>query len=179
MQIQITAKNMVLTDAIKSYAEKKVGRLEKYFDHISEATIVLEIQKNLHIVEVLIAAKGVFMKGLEKSEDLYASIDLATDKIEKQLVKYKEKLKNKKLHDKEFEAPLKLNVFDTASVESMVDDNIVVISKHIPVKPMDVEEAVMQMDLLNKQFFVFRNAEDNQLAVVYVRDDGNIGLIEA
>lgn len=170
---------MELTEAIRNYAEKKVGRLEKYFDHITEATVLLEIQKNLHIVEVLIAAKGVFMKGLEKSEDLYASIDLATDKIEKQLVKYKEKLKNKKLHDKEFEVPLKLNVFDTASVESIDEENIIVITKDIPAKPMDVEEAVMQMDLLNKTFFVFRNAEDNQLAVVYVRDDGNIGLIEA
>ncbi|MGE4318087.1 MAG: ribosome-associated translation inhibitor RaiA [Deferribacterales bacterium] len=179
MQIQITARNIDITDAIRSYAEKKVGRLEKYFDHITEATVLLEVQKNLHIVEVLIAAKGVMMKGLEKSEDLYASLDLATDKIEKQLVKYKEKLKNKKLQDKAFDAPLKLNVFDTASIESMDEDNRVIVTKSIPVKPMDVEEAVMQMDLLNKQFFVFRNSEDNQIAVVYVRDDGNIGLIEA
>jgi len=179
MQILITAKNIALTDAIRNYAEKKVGRLEKYFDSITEATVVLEVQKNLHIVEVLIAAKGVFMKGLEKSEDLYASIDLATDKIEKQLVKYKEKLKTKKLQDKEFEAPLKLNVFDSASLESIDEDNKLIITKEIPVKPMDVEEAAMQMELLNKAFFVFRNAEDGQIAVVYQRDDGNIGLIEA
>ncbi|TCK60851.1 ribosome hibernation-promoting factor, HPF/YfiA family [Seleniivibrio woodruffii] len=179
MQILITAKNIALTDAIRTYAEKKVGRLEKYFDSITEATVVLEVQKNLHIVEVLIAAKGVFMKGLEKSEDLYASIDLATDKIEKQLVKYKEKLKTKKLQDKEFEAPLKLNVFDSASLESIDEDNKLIISKEIPVKPMDVEEAAMQMELLNKAFFVFRNAEDGQISVVYQRDDGNIGLIEA
>ncbi|WP_415238141.1 ribosome hibernation-promoting factor, HPF/YfiA family [Seleniivibrio woodruffii] len=179
MQILITAKNIALTDAIRTYAEKKVGRLEKYFDSITEATVVLEVQKNLHIVEVLIAAKGVFMKGLEKSEDLYASIDLATDKIEKQLVKYKEKLKTKKLQDKEFEAPLKLNVFDSASLESIDEDNKLIITKEIPVKPMDVEEAAMQMELLNKAFFVFRNAEDGQIAVVYQRDDGNIGLIEA
>ena len=179
MQIHITARNIDVTDAIRNYAEKKVGRLEKYFDHISEATVLLEVQKNLHIVEVLISAKGVMMKGLEKSEDLYASIDLATDKIEKQLVKYKEKLKNKKLHEKAFEAPLKLNVFETASVESMELDNRVIVTKDIPVKPMDVEEAVMQMDLLNKQFFVFRNSDDGQIAVVYQRDDGHIGLIEA
>ena len=179
MQIQITARNIDITDAIRNYAEKKVGRLEKYFEQVSEATVLLEVQKNLHIVEVLISARGVMMKGLEKSEDLYASIDLATDKIEKQLIKYKEKLKNKKLQDKDFEAPLKLNVFDTASIESMDEDNRVIITKDIPVKPMDVEEAVMQMDLLNKQFFVFRNSEDNEIAVVYVRDDGNIGLIQA
>jgi putative sigma-54 modulation protein len=177
MNVQITARNIEITDAIRSYAEKKVAKLEKYFDHITEANVLLEVQKNLHIVEVLITAKGVFMKGLEKSEDLYASIDLAVDKIEKQLVKYKEKLKNKKLMEKEFKAPLKLNVLDVESFDS--DEPRVVVSKDMPVKPRDVEEAVMQMDLLNKTFFVFRNAETSELSVVYRRDDGNIGLIDS
>lgn len=177
MNIQITARNIDLTNAIRSYAEKKVSKLEKYFDHITEASVLLEVQKNVHIVEVLISAKGVFMKGLEKSEDLYASIDLAVDKIEKQLVKYKEKLKNKKLQDKEYDTPLKLNVLDSQSIED--SETRVIITKDIPVKPMDAEEAVMQMDLLNKSFFVFRNSDTNELAVVYQRDDGNIGLIES
>jgi len=177
MNIQITARNIDLTDAIRSYAERKVSKLERYFDHITEASVLLEVQKNVHIVEILLSAKGVFMKGLEKSEDLYASIDLAADKIEKQLVKYKEKLKDKKLHDKEYEAPLKLNVLDSQSVED--SETRIIISKDIPVKPMDPEEAVMQMDLLNKSFFVFRNSDSNEVAVVYQRDDGNIGLIES
>lgn len=177
MNIQITARNIDLTDAIRDYAEKKVSKLEKYFDHITEANVLLEVQKNVHIVEVLLSAKGVFMKGLEKSEDLYASIDLAIDKIEKQLVKYKEKLKDKKLHDKDYDTPLKLNILDSQSVED--SETRVIITKDIPVKPMDAEEAVMQMDLLNKSFFVFRNSDTNELAVVYQRDDGNIGLIEA
>lgn len=177
MNIQITARNIDLTDAIRNYAEKKVSKLEKYFDHITEASVLLEVQKNVHIVEVLLSAKGVFMKGLEKSEDLYASIDLAVDKIEKQLVKYKEKLKDKKIQDKEYDTPLKLNVLDSQSVED--SETRVIITKDIPVKPMDPEEAVMQMDLLNKSFFVFRNSDTNELAVVYQRDDGNIGLIES
>jgi putative sigma-54 modulation protein len=177
MHVQITARNIEITDAIRNYAEKKVSKLEKYFDHITEAGVLLEVQKNLHIVEVLITAKGVFMKGLEKSEDLYASIDLAVDKIEKQLIKYKEKLKSKKLMEKDFREPLKLNVLDTESIEN--ESPRIVISKDIPVKPMDVEEAVMQMDLLNKTFFVFRNAESSEISVVYKRDDGNIGLIDS
>lgn len=177
MNIQITARNIDLTDAIRQYAEKKVSKLEKYFDHITEANVLLEVQKNVHIVEVLLSAKGVFMKGLEKSEDLYASIDLAVDKIEKQLVKYKEKLKDKKLHDKDYDTPLRLNVLDSQSVED--SDTRIIVTKDIPVKPMDPEEAVMQMDLLNKSFFVFRNSDTNQVAVVYQRDDGNIGLIES
>jgi len=177
MNIQITARNIDLTDAIRSYAEKKVSKLAKYSDHITEASVTLEVQKNVHIVEVLLSAKGLFMKGLEKSEDLYASIDLATDKIEKQLVKYKEKLKDKKMHDKDYDTPLRLNVLDSQSVED--SETRVIITKDIPVKPMDPEEAVMQMDLLNKSFFVFRNSDSNEVAVVYQRDDGNIGLIES
>jgi len=176
MHIQITAKNIDLTDAIRSYAEKKVTKLKKYFEQITEVSVLLEVQKTMHIVEVLITVNGVFFKGLEKSEDLYASIDLAVDKIEKQLVKYKEKLKNKKLIDKEFNEPLKLNVLDSDSIDN--EEPVVIISKHIPVKPMDVEEAVMQMDLLNKEFFVFRNSISSDINVVYKRDDGNIGLIE-
>ncbi|TYB33319.1 MAG: ribosome-associated translation inhibitor RaiA [Flexistipes sinusarabici] len=176
MHIQITAKNIDLTDAIRSYVNKKIGKVKKYFDQVIEVHVVLEVQKNLHIAEVLVNAKGVFLKGLEKSEDLYASIDLAVDKIERQLVKYKEKIQSKKLMNKDFEEPFKLNVIETGSLDT--DTPVTVISKQIPVKPMDVEEAVMQMDLLNKNFFVFRNADSSEVNVVYKRDDGNIGLIE-
>lgn len=177
MNIQITARNINLTDAIRQYAEKKVSKLEKYSDHITEASVLLEVQKNVHSVEVLLSAKGVFMKGLEKSEDLYASIDLAVDKIEKQLIKYKEKLQSKKIQDKDYVIPLKLNILDSQSVED--SETRIIITKDIPVKPMDTEEAVMQMDLLNKSFFVFRNSDTDEVAVVYQRDDGNIGLIES
>ncbi|MEC9493109.1 ribosome hibernation-promoting factor, HPF/YfiA family [Flexistipes sp.] len=176
MHIQITAKNIDLTDAIRSYVNKKIGKVKKYFDQVIEVHVVLEVQKNLHIAEVLVNAKGVFLKGLEKSEDLYASIDLAVDKIERQLVKYKEKIQSKKLMNKDFEEPFRLNVIETGSLDT--DNPVTVISKQIPVKPMDVEEAVMQMDLLNKNFFVFRNADSSEVNVVYKRDDGNIGLIE-
>ncbi len=176
MHIQITAKNIDLTDAIRSYVHKKIGKVKKYFDQVIEVHVVLEVQKNRHIAEVLVDAKGVFLKGLEKSEDLYASIDLAVDKIEKQLIKYKEKLQSKKLMNKDFHEPLRLNVIETGSLET--ENPVTIISKQIPVKPMDVEEAVMQMDLLNKNFFVFRNADSSEVNVVYKRDDGNIGLIE-
>ncbi|UOD34006.1 ribosome-associated translation inhibitor RaiA [Deferribacteraceae bacterium V6Fe1] len=175
MNIQITVKNVELTDAIRSYVEKKVSKVKKYFDQVVDVHVVLDVQKNVHMAEILVNAKGVFLKGIEKSEDLYASIDLAIDKIERQLVKYKEKLKSKKLIDKKFEAPLKLDVYES---ESFDDKPVSIITKEIPVKPMDIEEAVMQMDLLNKNFFVFRNAKNSEVNVVYRRDDGNIGLIQ-
>lgn len=175
MNIQITGKNIELTDAIRSYVEKKVTKVKKYFDQVIDVQVILDVQKNVHIAEILVNAKGVFLKGLEKSEDLYASIDLAIDKIDRQLVKYKEKLKDKKLMEKEFEKPLKLNVYDHRNID---EKPTIIVSKQIPVKPMDVEEAVMQMDLLNKNFFVFRNSTSGEVNVVYRRDDGNIGLIE-
>ncbi len=177
MHIQITAKNIELTDAIRSYVEKKVKKVKKYFDQVIDVHVVLEVQKNLHIAEILVNAKGVFLKGFEKSEDLYASIDLALDKIDRQLVKYKEKLKSKRLMEKDFEKPLRLNVIDAESIDN--EKPITIITKQIPVKPMDVEEAVMQMNLLNKNFFVFRDADTQSISVVYKRDDGNVGLIEA
>ena len=175
MNIHITVKNIELTEAIKNYVEKKIGKIKKYFDQVIDVNVVLEVQKNVHMAEVLVNAKGVFLKGAERSEDLYASIDLAVDKIDRQLVKYKSKLKNKKLIDKKFEQPLRLDVYNLDSLDT--DEPVSIITKDIPVKPMDVEEAVMQMDLLNKNFFVFRNAKSSEVNVVYKRDDGNIGLI--
>lgn len=176
MNIQITVKNIELTDAIRSYVEKKVSKLKRYLDQIMDVHVVLEVNKNIHMAEILVNAKGVFLKGRESSEDLYASIDLAIDKIERQLVKYKEKLKLRKLSEKKFEEPLKLNVYQNESIDQ--DTPSIIVTKEIPVKPMDIEEAVMQMDLLNKNFFVFRNAKNSEVNVVYRRDDGNIGLIQ-
>ena len=176
MNVQITAKNLELTNALKDYVEKKLLRIEKYFDYVLDINVVLEIQKNVHTAEILVNAKGVFLKGLEKSEDLYASIDLAIDKIERQLAKYKEKLKDKVTNEALGSDVFKLNIFETESFDE--DTPKIIISKEMPAKPMNIEEAIMQMNLLNKNFFVFKNAQTNDVNVVYKRDDGNIGLIQ-
>lgn len=178
MNITVNTKNTTLTDAIKDYSEKKVEKIKKYFDDIMDVHVNLDVEKNLHIAEIFVNVKGIFLKGIEKSEDMYASIDMAVDKIERQLVKYKEKLKSRKNAEIREGDALKLNVYDYDE-ESVISDPQVIISKSIPAKPMDVEEAVMQMDLMNKNFFVFRNAENAEINVVYKRDDGKIGLIES
>jgi len=178
MKINIFAKNIPLTDAIRSYSEKKVSKLNKYFEDMDmDIQINLEIQKNIHIAEVFIDAKGMFFKGLERSEDLYASIDLAVDKIEKQIIKYKDKLRNRKPYDHKPEDSLNMDVYDTDTIHN--DQPEIIVSKSIPAKPMDIDEAVMQMNLLNKNFFVFNSSESRGINVVYKRDDGNIGLIKA
>ena len=176
MQIQITAKNINITEAIRNYTNKKLSKLDKYLNKPLDINVLLEVQKNVHLVEILARGSGVILKGRESSEDLYASIDLAMDKIDRQLIKYKEKLKNKKFLEKDYEEPFKLNVFDVDSFDE--DLPKVIITKSMPAKPMNVEEAVMQMDLLNKFFFVFKNANSSEINIVYKRDDGNIGLIE-
>ena len=176
MRVNVTAKNMSLTGAIREYAEKKAAKISKYFDDVMDVHVNLEVQKNLHIAEVYADVAGIFLKGYEKSEDMYASIDIAVDKIEKQLIKYKERLKKHKNSERNAHETLKLNVYDTDSM--MNAEPKIIITKSIPAKPMDIDEAVMQMDLLNKNFFVFRNSQTTAVNVVYKRDDGQIGLIE-
>ncbi len=179
MNITVNTKNTTLTDAIRDYSEKKIQKIAKYFDDHLDVHINLDVEKNMHIAEIFVNVKGMFLKGIEKSEDMYASIDMAVDKIERQLVKYKEKLHTRKnAETRAAMDDLKLNVYDY-SEDNVIDAPQVVITKSLPAKPMDIEEAIMQMDLMNKNFFVFRNAENSEINVVYKRDDGKVGLIES
>ncbi|MDR0454035.1 MAG: ribosome-associated translation inhibitor RaiA [Deferribacteraceae bacterium] len=174
MKINIVSKHLPVTDAMRAYAEKKMPRITKYFDVPVDVTITFSVQKNIQIAEVLLHVKGLYLKGIEKSEDIYASLDLSIDKIERQIVRYKDRIHNRK-HDIS-NSSLRMNVYNASSVET--DTPEIVISKEISAKPMAVEEAVMQMNLLDKPFFVFRSAVSEEINVVYKRDDGNIGLIE-
>lgn len=178
MNIIVNTKHTTLTDAIRDYSEKKIQRIAKYFDDNMDVHVNLNVEKNMHIAEIFVNVKGMFLKGIERSEDMYASIDLAVDKIERQVVKYKEKLTSRKnIENRESMENLKLSVYDYDE-DSAIDEPTVVISKQIPAKPMDIEEAIMQMDLMNRNFFVFRNAENSEINVVYKRDDGKVGIIE-
>ena len=178
MNITVNAKYITLTDAIRDYSEKKIQRIAKYFDDKMDIHVNLNVEKNMHIAEIFVNVKGMFLKGIEKSEDMYASIDMAVDKIERQVVKYKEKLISRKnIENRESMEDLKLSVYDY-NEEHAIEEPTVVISKQIPAKPMDIEEAIMQMDLMNKNFFVFRDAENSEINVVYKRDDGKVGIIE-
>lgn len=178
MNITVNAKHTTLTDAIKDYSEKKIQKIAKYFDDNMDVHVNLNVEKNNHIAEIFVNVKGIFLKGIEKSEDMYASIDMAVDKIERQVAKYKEKIRTRKgSENKKPMNDLKLSVYDYDE-DSAIDEPTVVISKQIPAKPMDIEEAIMQMDLMNRNFFVFRNAENSEINVVYKRDDGKVGIIE-
>ena len=171
MNLNIVSKSVPVTDGMRSYAEKKLQRVKKYFDDTLDVTVTFSVQRNIQTVEVLVHTRGLYLKGMERSEDLYASLDLAVDKIERQIARYKDRLVDRKFSDTD--GTLKMSVYEATSVEESKPE--IIVTKDIGVKPMSVEEAAMQMDLMNKQFFVFRN-ETGDISVIYKRDDGNIGL---
>ena len=177
MQITVTFRHMESSDAVRSYAEEKLSRVKKYIDEPIDAQVVLSVQKKInHRAEVTMVAKGLTMKSVESREDMYAAIDLMVDKIERQLKRYKDKLKNHK-GDVGGQRRLEKKIFSAASVDEGHGEPEIVRTHSFFVKPMSVEEAVMQMDLLNKEFLAFTDDTSGEMNVVYRRKDGNYGLI--
>ena len=169
---------MEQSDAIKAYAEEKLERVLKYVDSPINVQVYFSVEKKIrHIVEIVINAKGVSTKASEASHDMYASIDAVIDKIERQLVRYKEKIKAHKPNGDEHGRQLSKKVFAAESIEANTG-SVVIKTSTRTAKPMSVEEAVMQMDLLHKDFIVFTDAENGEINVLYRRKDGNFGLIE-
>lgn len=180
LNYHIRGENIEVTDAIRSYVEKKVGKLEKYFDKAPDATTHtnLKVYPNKTAkAEVTIPLPHIVLRAEEVTDDLYASIDLVVDKLERQIRKFKTKL-NRKTRGKT--VPEK--VTDLPSLEEKKDENEpefdIVRTKRFSLKPMDSEEAVLQMNLLGHNFFIFEDAETNGTSIVYRRKDGKYGLLE-
>lgn len=173
MRVSIAGKGMEVSDYLKDLVTKKVLKLQRYFDEDTEAHITMSIQRSRHIVEVTIPFDGIVLRGEEATGDMYASVDGVIKKLEKQIHKHRTALK-KRLHENAFTKE------DDAFELSLADEKVptVVRTKKFVVKPMDIEEAKMQMELLGHQFFVFRNAVTNEINVLYLRQDGDYGLIE-
>ncbi|MCK5825640.1 MAG: ribosome-associated translation inhibitor RaiA [Desulfuromusa sp.] len=177
MQIAVTFRHMESSDAIRNYVEDKLSRVKKYIDEPIDAQVVLSIQKKInHRAEVTMVAKGLTMKSTESKEDMYAAIDLMVDKIERQLKRHKDKLKRHK-GDSGIRRQLGKTVFSAASVDAENEAPEIIRSHSFSVKPMSVEEAVLQMDLLDKEFLAFTDDNTAEMHVVYRRKDGNYGLI--
>ncbi|AZR73833.1 ribosomal subunit interface protein [Anoxybacter fermentans] len=177
MKISIYGKNLEVTNALKNYVEEKVGKIEKYFnDAFIEAQVGLEVEKDRHIVEVTIKVDGLLLRGEESSGDMYASIDGVIDKLERQVHKYKTRI-NRKIRERKKEFKLNLaNSFIVDDIEEV--EPKIVKTKRFAIKPMSVEEAIMQMDLIGHDFFVFVNAATEEVNVVYKRKNGQYGLLE-
>jgi putative sigma-54 modulation protein len=179
MQVNITFRNMFATDALRNHVQDKLSKVvDKYLDKVTEAHVTLSLERYLHQADVNLHAGHFHVRGKEKSEDMYASIDMAIDKIERQLKKHKEKLKNHKVIERQ-NGQRSVDIrHDVLSVEKAPSDRVVK-SSTFQAKPMSLDEAILQLELLNTHFFVFQNAKDHAINVVYRRDDGNLGLIEA
>lgn len=175
MAIAIRGKNIDVTPALRDYVEKRIGKITKYFEMLGEISVVLTVEKGRHIVEVTVPANGIILRGEEATSDMYTSIDLVIEKLEKQIEKYKTKLE-RRLRGKGFKAELVTPV--AAQTASDEDEFPLVKTKRFAVKPMDVQEAIMQMNLVHHDFYVFINSDSEDVNVVYRRKDGAYGLIE-
>ena len=173
MKFIVSRKNPNVSDKVIEKAKKKIGKFEKFFRPETEAHLTFNIEKERCIFEVTIHSKGTIIRAEESSEDMYASIDLAVEKLERQIRKHKTRL-GKKIRQ---EAMVPEN-YDIAEAIEEDDDFKVVKTKRFPLKPMSLEEAILQMKLLGHSFFVFTNAETEKVNVVYSRKDGKYGLLE-
>ena len=178
MQVTMTFRHMEQSDALKAYAEEKLERVTKYIDAPINVQVYFSVEKKIrHIVEIVINSKGISTKASDATNDMYAAIDAVIDKIERQLVRYKEKIKAHKPNGDEHGRQLSKKIFEAESIEAN-SDSIIIKTTTETAKPMSVEEAVMQMDLLHKDFIVFTDADSSDINVLYRRKDGNYGLIE-
>jgi len=175
MKIIISGKNMEITSALKNIVEKKLQKLDRYFnpDLIMHAT--LSVTKNRHIIEVTIPFGGAFLRGEEATDDMYASVDAVVDKIERQIRKQKTKLERRNFGGDSLRYAV---IPDLNEEEKGEKEAEIVKTKRFAIKPMSPEEAVLQMELLGHNFFVFQEADSSDVNVVYKRKDGNYGLIE-
>lgn len=172
MKISVKAKNTQVTEPLTDYIEKRFSKLEKYFvDANLTGTVTLVVEKGLHRVEATIPLNRYILRAEDGTNDMYASIDGVVDKLERQIRKYKTKI-NRKGKTQTF------NDLAPAQEAPVEEEDKVIKTKTFVVKPMDEEEAIMQMELLEHDFFVFLNADTNTINVVYKRKDNQYGLIQ-
>lgn len=172
MNITVYGKNITLTEALKDVATKKISRLDKFFHNDVEAKVVLSVERKKQKVEVTIPFNGRILRVEEASDDMYSSIDDSVEALEKQIRKYKTKLEDRKYSNES------IKFENVEPLDDSEEEFKVVKTKRFAVKPMSIEEAVLQMDLLKHDFFVFLNADTEEINVVYKRKDANYGLIE-
>lgn len=173
MKYNIRGDKMVITEAIKDYTETKLGKLEKYFkDDDVTANVLTRVRGNSQIVEVTIPTDKFILRSEEENDDLYAAIDLVTDKLERQIRKNKTRL-NRNIKDSVKEFNFDFDIKDEEEAKEKV-----VKRKNIEMKPMDEEEAILEMELLGHSFFVYKDMDTKNICVLYKRKDGDYGLIE-
>ncbi len=179
MDIIVNGKNIEVTPSLREYAQKKAAKVNKFFAKSPiDTKVTMSTERGKHIVDITVQINGILLRGEEKSEDMYASVDGAIDKIERQIHKFKTKI-NRKLRE-ENQVVIDVNQLNPslANYPEETTQPKIMRTKRFAIKPMSTEEAVMQMDLLGHDFYVFSNSDTEEVNVVYRRRDGNYGLIE-
>jgi putative sigma-54 modulation protein len=173
MRYTVTGKNFEVTEALKDIAVAKISKMEKFFNTETSAIITMSVDKKVHKIEVTIPIKGSVIRAEEHEETMYAAIDLVVDKLERQLIKHRSKIVDRHRHSDAFK-----NTYLDYEEEEEEGKLEIVRSKRFAMKPMDAEEACMELELLGHDFFVFRSSETDEVNVVYKRKNGTFGLIE-
>lgn len=173
MNVHITGKNLEISDSLKEMVTKKVKKLDRYFEPETEAAVVLSTQRARHIVEITIPFDGVILRGEEATDDMYNTIERVVQKLEKQINHHRTRLERR----------LRRGAFREDAPEAGLQNegqNIVKVvrTKKFAVKPLDIDEATLQIQLLGHDFFVFTNSDTGEVNVLYRRKDGQFGLIE-
>ncbi len=182
MRIAIAGRHMEVTDALKLHVESGLQKIRTHFDRVMDADVVLDVEKHRHIAEITLHANGIRIHGRETSDDMYASLDAVISKLEKQVQKFKDRI-NRYQPRKGVE--MRDYMHNIIAYEPMEGEGGIQETSHrvvkreqLPMKPMSVEEAGMQLELSGEHFLVFSNADTQQVNVIYAREDGTFGLIE-
>lgn len=171
MKVTVIGKNIDVTPALREIVERKISKLDRYFNPNVEARATLTVQKNSQIFEVTIPFNGVILRCEESTDDMYKSIDLVQAKLERQIRKQRTKLQRRNNES------LRFSNFDEVALEDDDQGEIVKVKK-FNIKPMSTEEAILQMELVEHNFFVFKDSDTDNVNVIYKRKDGNYGLLE-
>ena len=175
--ISVTFRHLDATDSLRDYAVEKVSRVKNHFDGTAEINVVLSSEKHRCTAEIMLKANRVTINAKEETDDMYSAIDLAVDKVDRQMKKHKEKLKWRKTTTTPSKIATRYNILSSKSVGKDQQPRIIK-TENVFAKPMSLEEAVMQLKLVDNDFLVFINDSSRRVNVIYHRKDGDYGLIE-
>jgi putative sigma-54 modulation protein len=177
MQVSVTFRNTEAEDWFKDYANERLAKLRKFIDKPLEAHVIMTVEKFRNIAEVNLLAKGININGKEEAKDMQLAFDIVMDKIERQLVKYKEKVRNHK--ENSAKEAMNLSGLSVPREEAEKANPAVVETRRVILQPMSVDDAVMELESSRSRFVLYRDSLTEKVMVLYRRDDGNYALIEA
>lgn len=184
MRVTMTGRHMEMTDALKAYVENRLEKMREHFMEVIDVDVVLSVEKHRHIAEINLHANGIRIHGKETSSDMYASVDAVLDKLDRQIRKYRDRINRYKPRKALAAQDYHHNIIEYVEAGEEGGNgkpgaaHRVVRREKLAMKPMSVEEATMQLELVNDDFLMFSNADTQQVNVIYAREDGTYGLIE-